>query len=305
MIRNRGGDILCCGSAVSRDQLFRRLRECFSDAGLETPDLDARLLVCHCGGFSFEDLVLNPGASVEPDALARVGAFAERRLAGEPISRIVGVRGFWQHDFSLNSDTLDPRADTETLVEAALLVLKQNMTESDRPVIVDAGTGSGCILVSLLAEFPKAFGIGVDISHQALQMARENADQAGVSSRASFVCGDWLNCLSGGVDLFVSNPPYIPSDDIAGLAPEVRLHDPLRALDGGESGLEAYRTIIPMAKSVVKPGGAVLFEVGAGQAGDVQSLLARSGFVGADQMCEGLPTKDLGGHVRVVAGWQL
>jgi release factor glutamine methyltransferase len=265
-------------------------------AGIETPELDARLLLCHAAGMSHEAYVGRLKHALASDATARFGAYVERRLAEEPVSRIIGVREFYGRAFRIDASTLDPRPDTETLVEAALaLVDREGLRE--RPLkLLDLGTGSGCILITLLAELPQASGVGVDVSLPALQTARNNADALGVGTRASFVASDWLEAVEGSFDLVVANPPYLSAADMAGLAPEVRDHDPGPALDGGPDGLSAYRRIAPGLRKALRPGGFALFEIGHTQAEAVSGLLAGAGLAP-----EEAPWRDLAGRPRVVA----
>ena len=187
--------------------------------------------------------------------LARLAEYARRRLAGEPVARILGEKEFWGLPLQLSSATLVPRPDTETVVELALQLLRAG-GDLDRPLrIADLGTGSGAILLALLSELPAAQGFGTDISEAALQTAGANAARAGLSGRATFIACDYASGLAGPFDLIVSNPPYIRSADIDGLAAEVRNHDPMAALDGGADGLDAYRALIPQAAGLLAPGG--------------------------------------------------
>jgi release factor glutamine methyltransferase len=217
----------------------------------------------------------------------------ERRLAGEPVSRIVGIREFYGRPFHIDASTLDPRPDTETLIEAAL-----SLVDREKPVkLLDLGTGSGCILVTLLAELPRATGIGVDRSLAALSIARANAEALGVAGRARFVAGDWLGSVEDTFDLVVVNPPYLSAAEMAELSPEVGAHDPEEALDGGPDGLSAYRSIAPCLGAVLRPRGIALFEIGHTQAEAVSRLLAEAGL-----RLEGGPWRDLAGRPRVVGG---
>ena len=225
----------------------------------------------------------------------RLDDFTRRRLAGEPVARILGKKEFWGVSFKLSEATLVPRPDTETVVEQALEILRASPTSAVR--IADIGTGSGAILLALLLELPQAFGIGTDLSEGALGIAQENASQLGLGGRAAFVACNYAAALSGGFDLIVSNPPYVRSADIARLAVEVRVHDPLLALDGGTDGLEAYRTLIPEAAGLLKPGGALVVEAGRGQADDVGALMAAAGL-----MAPWAPKTDLAGIPRAVTG---
>nr|WP_211112626.1 peptide chain release factor N(5)-glutamine methyltransferase [Azospirillum sp. SYSU D00513] len=249
----------------------RRLRE----AGVDTPELDARLLVQHALGLERDELFLRMETSYPEEVEARVAAMVERRAAREPVGRILGHREFWTLDLALNPGTLEPRPDTETVVEAVLGAVEN----PGAPLrILDLGTGTGCILLALLAELPRATGLGVDLSPQAVEAATGNAARNGLEARAAFRTGDWGRGLEERFDIVVSNPPYIPSAEIAGLAPEVREHDPLRALDGGGDGLDAYRAIVAQLPGLLKPGGIAAFEVGQGQAPDLQALLRDAGL---------------------------
>jgi release factor glutamine methyltransferase len=219
---------------------------------------------------------------------AVLDSFVARRLAGEPVDRITGSRGFWTLDLAVEPAVLSPRADTETIVRAAL----DRLGPARR--ILDLGTGSGAILLALLAELPEARGVGVDVSPEALAVARRNADLSGLAARAAFLEGGWDAALGQRFDLVVSNPPYIPTGDIAGLDPEVRDHDPHLALDGGADGLDAYREILPLLPRLLTEDGSAVLEIGFGQGEDVARLSAEAGLT----VLEIRP--DLGGVPRAV-----
>lgn len=271
--------------------LRRLAEERLTAAGVDTPALDARLLLEHALGLDRSALVAGADDPVGEDAAARALELVRRREGREPVSRIVGERGFWSLDFTLAPDTLDPRPDTETVVEAVL----DSLPDRAAPVrILDLGTGSGCILLSLLAELPAATGLGIDISAGAVAAATANAARNGLSGRARFQTGHWAGGLTERFDRVVSNPPYIPTATIAGLEPEVRLHDPMRALDGGGDGLDAYRALAAQVPGLLVPGGLAAFEVGAGQDGDVAALMTAAGLA-----LEGIH-RDLGGVARCV-----
>ena len=199
----------------------------------------------------------------------------KRMLAHEPLSRIVGRREFWGLDFLLSADTLDPRPESETLVEIVLA----RLPERRRPRhFLDLGTGTGCLLLALLSEYPTADGVGVDIAPGAARTARENAERLGLGARARFVVGSWTAALTGRFDAIVANPPYIERAAIPALPPEVRDYDPIRALDGGADGLEAYRAIAAALPSLLPPGGLFAVETGIGQAASVAAILRRHGL---------------------------
>ena len=280
-------------SRLSLGQAHTAAARLLREARIAAPELDARLLLCHATGLSHEAYVAALNDALAPDAAARFGAFVERRLAGEPVSRIIGIREFYGRPFRIDASTLDPRPDTETLVEAAL-----GLVDREAPLnILDLGTGSGCILITLLAELPRASGVGVDVSLGALELARANAQILGVGDRAAFLASDWLEAVEGSFDLVVANPPYLSAADMAALSPEVRDHDPAPALDGGPDGLSAYRRIVPGLRKALRPGGFALFEIGPDQDQAVSRLLAEAGLdVGEAQHL----WRDLAGRPRVV-----
>lgn len=259
--------------AAQRD-LARALRA----AGVPSPELDARLLVCTACGLSHEDFAARPERPLGEDERAVLARLSARRLRREPVSRILGAREFWGRDFLLGPETLDPRPDTETLIGAGLALLREAARDGARLDILDLGTGTGCILLTLLAELPGMRGVGVDIAPGALEVARANAGRLGLAGRARFVQGSWTSGLEGAFDLVVSNPPYVPSGEMAGLEPEVSQFEPARALDGGADGLQAYRVIAADIARVLRPGGHVLLELGAGQRDAVAGMLGRRGF---------------------------
>ena len=284
-------DLGAVTAAAVTAQTTRRLRA----AGIESAARDSRLLVAAALGIDAARLLGGPEMPVEPFALKRLETFVLRRIAREPVSRILGSRGFYGREFEISPATLDPRPDSETLIDAALELMDRN-SENAACRILDVGTGSGCLLVTLLAELPNATGIGTDIDPQALQMAERNARRNGVASRTSWVLARSLNGISGPVDLLVSNPPYVPTGEIEGLDPEVREFDPRAALDGGADGLQIYRELAEELARVV-PNGWAIFEVGAGQAEAVQALLTGDGR----RPAEIRTFRDLNGVDRCVA----
>ncbi len=237
-------------------------------AGVDNPRLDARLLLGHATGLSREALLREPLRLVDP---APYDALLARRGAREPLALILGRQEFWSLDLAVSPATLVPRADSETVIEAALAALPDRARVRS---ILDLGTGTGCLLLAALTEFASAWGVGVDLSATAAALACSNAASLGLAGRAAFLCGDWADALCARFDLVVSNPPYIPSADIAGLMPEVARHEPRRALDGGIDGLDAYRRILAALPGLLAPGGVAVLEVGAGQADQVAAMAA-------------------------------
>jgi release factor glutamine methyltransferase len=260
-------------------------------AGVASPDLDARLLAAAALGVPPTRLITEPGATVDAPAVARLGGFVARRAAGEPVGRILGEREFWGLPFRLNAATLAPRPDSETIVEAALAACG----DPGRHLrIADLGTGTGCLLVALLAECPLAMGLGVDLSAGALAAARANADAAGVGGRALFVQADLGAPVAAKLDLVVSNPPYVATADIEALDREVRLHDPRLALDGGPDGLDPYRRLFRWVGEALEPGGVLVLEIAPTAAAAVAGLAAAARLIVAEVR------SDLGGRPRAV-----
>jgi release factor glutamine methyltransferase len=274
----------------------RKLTTRFKSGAVDSAELDARILVGAALNLDLTGLIAAAARPVTPDQATRLEDFARRRLAGEPVARILETREFWGLPLQLTTATLVPRPDTETVVEFALEMLGV-ASRPKRPLrIADLGTGSGAILLALLSELPDAYGIGTDISVAALRTAGSNTARLGFGPRAAFVACDYAAALSDGFDLMVSNPPYIRSADIAGLATEVRDHDPLLALDGGADGLEAYRRLIPQAAERLVAGGVLVVEAGHDQSGDIAKLMAAAGLT------QERPAKpDLAGIRRAVA----
>lgn len=272
---------------------FLRLRGALRAQGVEEAEAEARAFVLAATGGSRTQLALEPQAPLGAEAAKRLTGFANRRLAREPASRILGIKGFWTLDLHVAPGVLDPRADTETVVALALRLLAERRRE---PLsILDLGSGSGAIFCALLCELPRASGVAVDISPAACAATRINLRKSGAADRAVTLCGRWAEAISASFDLVVSNPPYIETAAIASLPPEVLLHDPRASLDGGGDGLTAYREIAGALPRLLRLGGAAVFEGGAGQAEKIISLCREVGLrkVGVE--------RDLGGHERAVA----
>lgn len=271
----------------------RVMAQTFRESGLDSSDLDARVLAGHALQLDHAALAANSERKLTGEEISVLSALAARRLAHEPVARIIGRKEFWGLEFRVTPATLVPRPETETVVEAALGAI----ADPARPLrIADFGTGTGALLLALLSEFPNATGTGTDIIPLALKTARDNAACLGLAGRAQFVLCDYGAALHGPFDLVVSNPPYIASGDIAGLAPEVRDYDPPLALDGGASGLQGYRAVVADARRILAPQGILVVELGAGQAAAVAALL-REGEIVAEP-----PRADLSGHFRALLG---
>jgi release factor glutamine methyltransferase len=262
-------------------------------AGVDQPAIDARLMLEAAAGASRTDIVTDPYRPVTPEQAQMLDAYLARRERREPVSHILGRKGFWKIMLSVTPDVLTPRPDTETIVEAAL----RDWPETEARSILDLGVGSGAIILALLAERPAAKGLGIDISEEALAVARENAANLGLADRCALLRADWSYGLGDeSFDLVVSNPPYIPSNDIAGLEPEVRDHEPRLALDGGVDGLDAYRLLAPEILRVLKPGGRFLVEIGHDQSAAVEPLFRAAGGLNVATL------KDLSDRHRVISG---
>jgi release factor glutamine methyltransferase len=283
-------------TALTIALIRRRVAQAFREKGLDSPDLDARVLVGHAFGLDHAALASAAERILTAKEIEAISALAARRLAHEPVARIVGSKEFWGLELRITPATLVPRPETETVVEAALDAVDAAGPRERMLRVVDLGTGSGALLLALLSELPNAFGVGTDISLPALATARENAGRLGLASRARFVRCDFGAALRGPFDLVVSNPPYVASDDIAQLAPEVREHDPRLALDGGPQGLDSYRALAADARRILAPDGTLVVELGAGQASAVAALLLDGGIVA------GPPQPDISGHPRALLG---
>lgn len=249
-------------------------RDALKAAGVDSPVLDARALIEAAAGVQRSDILTDPYRLLSDDARARLDALTARRMAREPLAYVLGVKGFWSLELAVDARVLTPRPETETVVQVGLELLQGR----DAPQILDLGVGSGAILLALLKDREDASGLGLDLSEDALRVAEANAERAGALGRARFAPGDWGQGLSGWFDLIVSNPPYIASAEIEGLAPEVSRFEPRLALDGGADGLDAYRALAPQIARLLAPGGGFALEVGAGQPGAVAELLRAAGL---------------------------
>ncbi len=248
--------------------------QALSIADSDTPRLDARLLIAHALGMQPNELIVATHIEISDEQLDCIRSLILRRREGEPVSRIIGRREFWSLPLMVTPDTLDPRPDSETLVEVSLKIRQEALPRN----ILDAGTGTGCLLISLLTEWSEAYGIGLDISERALQVAGGNAARLGVRDRCKFVCSNWLTPITGKFDLIVSNPPYIGQSEFGTLSRSVRDYDPQIALLAGEDGLDAYRALIPQCYAGLAPGGHLVVEIGMGQSAAVGAVVSAAGF---------------------------
>lgn len=274
-------------------QAWQGARSRLEAAGVPGPVIDARVLVEAACGVTRADIVGDPYREIGPEEAARLDDYLERRIRREPVSHILGRRGFWNIMLGVTPGVLTPRPETEVIVDHALRLFPEGRSLR----ILDLGVGSGAILLAILAERPAARGLGVDVSEEALAVARENAANLGLAGRVALLRGDWTAGLAeADFDLVVSNPPYIATGVIETLDPEVRVYEPRLALDGGADGLDAYRRLAPEILRVLKPGGRFLVEIGYDQRAAVETLFREAGAVEVETL------QDLSTHDRVVAG---
>ena len=274
-------------------QAGTKARKQLEAAGITGPVIDARLLVEAAAEATRADIVTDPYRPLTAEQEARLEDYLARRARREPVSHILGRKGFWKIMLQVTPDVLTPRPDTETVVEYVLRDFPEHAPWS----VLDLGVGSGAILLSILAERPAARGLGVDVSEEALAVARENAANLGLAGRTALLRGDWTWGLEdASFDLVVSNPPYIASEVIDRLEPEVRDYEPRLALEGGPDGLDAYRILAPEILRVLKPGGRFAVEIGYDQKEPVEALFRNAGASGV------VTLRDLADHDRVVAG---
>ncbi|AQT44378.1 release factor glutamine methyltransferase [Bartonella apihabitans] len=263
---------------ASLSDVLKKTRKLFRDKKLENADLDARLLVEFVTSTTRTDEILNPDLQVSDEALQRLDKAIFERLNGKPVYRIIGKREFYGIEFQLSADTLEPRDDTEALVDLALPEIQAIIGQCGEAGIVDMGTGTGAIAIALLANVDGLKATAVDISDDALETASLNAKNAGVADRFMALKSNWFSGLSGKFDMIISNPPYIRESQICSLATEVKKYDPLRALSGGQDGLQFYRQLAKEGRPFLKPHGMIAVEIGKGQEKDVIALFSESGF---------------------------
>lgn len=280
-------------STLTLVKAWTAAKDRLKEAGIDQPSIDARLMLEVAANVTRTEIVTDPYRELTDEQEATLNAYLDRRAKREPVSQIIGRKGFWKILLQVNKNVLTPRPETEVIVDEVLKAFPEQMGFS----MLDLGVGSGTILLAVLAERPAAKGLGVDASDDALAVARENAASLDLNNRAAFMHGDWTAGLGdASFDLVVSNPPYIPTKVIETLEPEVRDHEPRLALDGGEDGLDAYRLLAPEILRVLKPAGMFAVEIGFDQSKDVEALFRAAG---AQQVTT---IKDLSTHDRVVTG---
>lgn len=278
----------------SAGRALERIVRYLTGAGVDSPRLDARLLLAAVTGEGQAALIARPERVLSQEEQATLADLVARRVAREPLAQILGRREFWSLEFAVSGDVLTPRPDSETLVEAVC----RTFPDRQQPLrVVDMGTGSGCLLLSVLSEYPRASGVGVDRSAAAVRLAASNAGRLGLGGRAQMILGDWdagrVDGLAGRFDAILANPPYIPSADIGTLEPEVARFEPRGALDGGPDGLDAYRSLSRVIPGLLAPAGAAFIEFGIGQSEPVTAL-GRAAGLNPAEICA-----DLGGIARV------
>ncbi len=273
--------------------LWKNAKNRLESAGIESPTIDARILLISACEISRNDLVTDPYREIAPEKIAKLNEFLARRETREPVAHIVGKKGFWNLELKSDTRALVPRPETEVIVD---LVLKFHK-DAKNIKILDLGTGTGAILLALLAERSDWNGIGIDASLPALELAQENAKMHGLEKRAIFQNGDWFEGLNETFDIIVSNPPYIPTNDISGLDKDVRDFDPISALDGGEDGLDPYRIIFEKLDEFLKPNGFFALEFGIGQAKAIKSIANANFYLHEIHII-----KDLSDKERVIIG---
>ncbi len=256
---------------------LRQAQSQLAEANVENPFLDVRILAAKALDLDRAQLLSEMDRLLSANEVSQLQTLVDRRSTREPVGRILGRREFWSLSFGLNEATLEPRPDSETLIEETVSLLKDRQNDFLR--FLDLGSGTGCLLLSLLKEFPNSTGLGIDCALRAIQQAETNAQHLGLAERAFFRDGNWLDNVEENFDVIISNPPYVKRGDIQNLMPEVRFHDPFLALDGGEDGLEIYRLLVPQLPERLKPSGLAVLEIGQGQAMVVTELFKQAGFL--------------------------
>lgn len=256
-------------------EILNKAKQELHDVGIATPFLDAELLLAFVLGRSREFVIGRPEYQLSKKEEEDFSSFIKRRQNFEPVAKIIGIKEFWGREFVVNATTLDPRPDSEALIEAFIELMPNRNIKFK---VLDLGTGSGCLLLTILAEYPNALGIGGDIVKDTLDVAKYNAEKIGLAKRSDFILNNWTEGMDGKFDLIISNPPYIKNSDIEKLAPEVSMHEPRIALIGGSDGLDCYRQISSQIKSLLNKNGYIIFEFGKGQENDIREILEQEGM---------------------------
>jgi release factor glutamine methyltransferase len=270
---------------------MQTVKETYKELCKKLPELEARISLEERAGVSWSSIIADGEKEIDENAYKAIKDDLETRLSGKPLSKIYGKKEFWGREFIVNEHTLDPRPDSETLIELALKYYKD---KEPPKTILDLGTGTGCLLLTLLSEFKGARGVGIDISEEALKIANQNAEALNLTDRVSFSQGEWAESITDTFDLVISNPPYIASDVIPNLEKEVKIHDPILALDGGFDGLQAYEDIFSDLSRILKDDGMALFEIGFDQGDEMMRLSKKY------EIRIGNVHPDLAGNPRVV-----
>ncbi len=256
-------------------QILITAKQSLREAGVESAFLDAELLLAHALEKRREFVIGNPEYKLTESEADIFNDFISRRQNREPVAKIIGKKEFWGREFTVSGATLDPRPDSETIIEAVFELFPDKNAALK---VIDFGTGTGCLLLTILAEYPNSLGIGVDLSENTLNIAKNNAGKLGLAKRGDFILNNWAGGIDGKFDLIISNPPYIKNSDIEHLAPEVSMHEPYLALAGGDDGLDCYRLLAPSSKHLLNKEGYIVFEFGMGQENDVRNIIKQAGM---------------------------
>ena len=255
-------------------EIQRKLCNNFSSIGIETPELDARIILKEVLSLDDKDLILKESLDIPEEMIEKIITIESRRLNGEPISKIFKKRDFYNSTFVISNDVLDPRPETELIVEIANSYINRNEVKN----ILDLGTGSGCILLSILKENRMINGLGIDLSKEAISIAKQNSKKLNLETRSNFLVSNWMNSVNYKYDLVVSNPPYIASEDIKKLSKSVKIYDPILSLDGGEDGLNSYRLIASDLKRIISMNALIIIEIGYNQSLEVIDIFKKNDF---------------------------
>ena len=255
-------------------EIKKKLSKNFSISGIETSELDARLILKEILSFDDKELIINENYNIPERFIKEIFAIGERRLKGEPISKIFKKRNFYKSTFIISNDVLDPRPETELIVEIANDFIKKNEVKN----ILDLGTGSGCILLSILKENKMINGLGIDLSKEAINIAQKNSKKLQLDKQSNFLISNWMEAINFKYDIVVSNPPYIASKEIEKLSKEVKNFDPFLSLDGGDDGLNCYRVIVEDLKRVINKNAIIIIEIGYNQSNSVEEIFKNNDF---------------------------